>query len=133
MEARGRYLSEVQDYYLAHADYPAELNDFDFGLLYEAMAFVSLSHPSLEFDRPGLASLAIAEWTNQENKYLRYSGNSLTYPEAYLFTKYLVAAYGLDDMLTYCTTYTTTAFENNFSLSYTEAFADFRAEYDLPQ
>jgi hypothetical protein len=125
------YLTGIGNYYLAHADYPADLEDFDFGLLYEAMAMTSLTNPSLNINYPRIASRAIGEWTNQENAYLAYPGNSLSYPEAYLFTKYLVETYGLDAMLTYYASGATSAFKSTFGLSYTEAFADFRVAYGI--
>ncbi len=128
-----KYLSEVQAYYLSRAPYPEELEDFDFGLVYEAMAMTTLSNPTLEITYPQIAAHPTAAWSNQENKYLAYSGNSLTIPEAYLFTKYLVETYGLDEMMTYYTLSTTAAFENTFGLSYSEAFADFKAAYGIGQ
>ena len=127
------FLTEVQAYYSAQAPFPETVDDFDFGLFYEAMAMIPLLHPSLNVEYPRIAEYSIAKWTNQENKYLSYSGNSLTYPQAYLFTKYLVETYGLDTMLTYYETSTTAAFENIFGLSYSEAFVDFRAAYGIGQ
>lgn len=128
-----KYLGEVQAYYLSRASYPEELEDFDFGLVYEAMAMTTLSNPTLEITYPRIAAHPTAAWSNQENKYLAYSGNALTVPEAYLFTKYLVETYGLDEMMTYYTLSTTAAFENTFGLSYSEAFADFKAAYGIGQ
>lgn len=125
------FLSEVQAYYLSQASYPEELKDFDFGLFYESIAMVSLIKPSLNVEFPRLAEYSVAQWTNQENHYLAFPGNSLTYPQAYLFTKYLIETYGLDTMLTYHSKTTTSAFENTFGLSYSEAFADFRSAYGL--
>jgi hypothetical protein len=125
------YLTGIGNYYLAHADYPADLEDFDFGLLYEAMAMTSLSNPGLNINYPRIASRSIGAWTNQENAYLAYPGNSLSYPEAYLFTKYLVETYGLDAMLTYYGSGATSAFKSTFGLSYTEAFTDFRLAYGI--
>jgi hypothetical protein len=121
------YHSQVRDYYLAHAEYPASVNDLDIGLLFESMAIGTLSNPNLEFQYPQMSAMSIAETSREERKYQSYPGNDLTYPEAYLFTKYLVDTYGLEAMLTYCTTYSPLAFENIFGLSYADAFADFRA------
>ena len=120
------YPNAVQEYYLAHAEYPESLDDFDFGLLYEALGVVTLSNPALDITYPRIAAYSIAKWTNQENKYLAVSGNSLTYPEAYAFTKYLVETYGLEKMIAYNATFSPSAFKDTFELSYHEAFADFR-------
>lgn len=119
------FLVTLQEYYLSKSDYPETLNDIDNGLVYEAMAMVALSNPLLDIEYPRMATWSIAAYTNQENKYLAYPGNSLTYPEAYLFTKYLVDTYGLESMLDYCSYYSAAAFENTFGLSYYEAYADF--------
>ena len=123
----------VQEYYLARAEYPETLDDFDFGLLYEALGVVTLSKSTLDITYPRIAAYPIAKWSNQEAKYLAFPGNSLTYPEAYVFTKYLVETYGLEKMLDYNATYSAAAFENTFGLSYYEAFADFREAYTLDQ
>jgi len=125
------YFTEMQNYYLSTADYPETLQDFDNGLLYEAMAVAALSNPLLNFDYPRMAIWSIAKYSNQEDKYLAYPGNSMTYPEAYLFTKYLVATYGLESMLDYCSFYSAAAFENTFGLSYYEAYADFLDAYGI--
>jgi hypothetical protein len=95
------------------------------------MAMTSFTNPSLNINYPRIASRSIAAWTNQENAYRAYPGNSLSYPEAYLFTKYLVETYGLDAMLTYYGSGATSAFKSTFGLSYTEAFADFRVAYGI--
>lgn len=121
----------VQDYYLARAEYPETLDDFNFGLLYEALGVVALSNPTLDITYPRVAVYSIAKWSNQEAMYLAFPGNSLTYPEAYAFTKYLVETYGLEKMIDYNTTYSAAAFEDSFGLSYYEAFADFREAYTL--
>jgi hypothetical protein len=125
------YMSMVQEYYLEHAAYPEKLTDFDFGLLFEALAMGLLRNPDLDLYYPRMSVMTIAETTGQERNYLRYPGNDLTSPEAYLFTEYLVNTYGLEKMIAYCTTYSTLAFENTFGLSYAEVFDDFRTEYDI--
>ena len=122
------YLELVQEYYLSHAAYPSILMDFDFGLFYEALAVISLSNPDLELQER-LPSYSIARWTGSEIKFYPYPGNNLTYPEAYLFTKYLVETYGLDNMLAYGMTYSTLAFKNSFGVSYTTAYTDFLEVY----
>ncbi len=121
----------MQEYYLSKSDYPETLNDIDNGLVYEAMAVVALSNPLLDIEYPRMATWSIAAYTNQENKYLAYPGNSLTYPEAYLFTKYLVDTFGLESMLDYCSYSSATAFEDTFGLSYFDAYADFRGAYSI--
>ncbi|MCB2214267.1 hypothetical protein KQH50_02610 [bacterium] len=125
------YMGMVQDYYLDHAAYPEKLTDFDFGLLFEALAMGLLRNPDLDLYYPRMSTMTIAETTREERNYLRYPGNDLTTPEAYLFTEYLVETYGLDKMIAYCTTYATLAFQNTFGLSYDEAFDDFQAAYDI--
>ncbi|QRN82931.1 hypothetical protein JR338_10995 [Chloroflexota bacterium] len=125
------FLTALQEYYLSKSDYPETLNDIDNGLVYEGMAMVALSNPLLDIEYPRMATWPIAAFTNQENKYLAYPGNSLTYPEAYLFTKYLVDIFGLESMLDYCSYSSATAFENTFGLSFYDAFADFRAAYSI--
>ena len=126
------YLGLVQDYYLSHKDYPSNLKDFDFGRFYEGMAFITMNYPDLELFSTNFAKYSIARFSGSEAKYKPYSGNTLTYPEAYLFTKYLVDTYGLDNVLSYCMTYATLAFKNNFGVSYNEAYSDFRADYTIP-
>lgn len=121
----------VQDYYLARAEYPEKLDDFDFGLLYEALGVVALANPSLDIYYPRIAAYSIAKWTNQENKYIAVPGNSLTYPQAYTFTKYLVETYGLEKMIAYNATLSPSAFTDAFGLSYFDAFADFREAYNI--
>ena len=123
--------SLLQEYYLSKTEAPASLQDFDDGLLYEAMAVVALSNPSLDVSTPRMAVWSIAKYTNQEDNYLSYPGNSLTYPEAYLFTKYLVETYGLDTMLDYCAISSAAAFENTFGLSYYEIYPEFLAAYNI--
>ncbi|MBG0788442.1 MAG: hypothetical protein H0S79_25405 [Anaerolineaceae bacterium] len=125
------YLSALQDYYVTKAELPETLLDIDNGLVYEAMSMVALSNPLLNIEYPRMATWSIAAYTNQENKYLAYPGNSLTYPEAYLFTKYLVDTFGLESMLDYCSYASATAFEDTFGLSYYDAYADFRATFDF--
>ncbi len=125
------FLTAMQEYYLSKSDYPETLNDIDNGLVYEAMAVVALSNPLLDIEYPRMATWSIAAYTNQENKYLAYPGNSLTYPEAYLFTKYLVDTFGLESMLDYCSYSSATAFEDTFGLSYFDAYADFRAAFSI--
>ena len=125
------YHTAVHEYYLARAEYPEKLDAFDFSLLYEALGVVTLSNPTLDITSPRIAAYSIAEWTNQEDKYLAVPGNSLTYPEAFVFTKYLVETYGLEKMITFNTTYSAASFENTFGLSYHDAFAEFREAYNL--
>jgi hypothetical protein len=123
------YHNAVQEYYLAQSEYPETLDDFDFGLLYEALGVVTLNNPTLDITYPRISAYSIAKWSNQEEKYLAFPGNSLTYPEAYAFTKYLVETYGLEKMIEYNATYSAAAFENIFGLSYYDAFSDFRDAY----
>lgn len=125
------FLREVQAYYTSQAPYPEELDDFDFGLLYEAMAIVPLQNTSLNVEYPRLVEFSVAQWSNQENQYSSYPGNSLTYPQAYLFTKYLVDTYGLDAVLNYYNKTTTSAFESTFGQSYSAVFAEFKTAYGL--
>jgi len=121
----------MQEYYFSKAGNPANLEDFDDGLLYEAIAVVALNNPLLDIEYPRMATWSIAAYTNQENKYLAYPGNSLTYPEAYLFTKYLVETYSLDKMLDYCSFTSAAAFEDSFGLSYYGAYVDFLEAYNI--
>lgn len=127
------YLELVQDYCLDHEDYPAALKDFNFDRFYEGMAVITMNYPELELFSNNFAKYSIARWSGSEAKYKPYTGNTLTYPEAYLFTKYLVETYGLDNMLTYCMTYSTMAFTNSFGVSYTTALSDFRSMYIISE
>ena len=127
------YLELVQAYYLSHEDYPSALKEFDFGLFYEGMAVITMNYPDLELFSNNFAKYSIARFSGSEAKYKPYSGNTLTFPEAYLFTKYLVDTYGLDNVLSYCMTYSTLAFKNNFGVTYNEAYHDFKAVYAIPE
>ena len=128
-----QFLLMAQDYYYARKAAPSDLKDFDFGLCYEAMAFVTLSNPDLELHNRYF-SYSIAQFTGSERKYDPYPGNTLNYPEAYFFTKYLVETYGLDTMLTYClSNYSTLLFKNTFGVSYNEAYSDFRAAFIISE
>lgn len=128
-----QFLLMAQDYYFARKAEPDGLKDFDFGLSYEAMAFVTLSNPDLELHNRYF-SYSIAQFTGSERKYDPYPGNTLNYPEAYFFTKYLVETYGLDTMLTYClSNYATLLFENTFGVSYNEAYSGFQVAYAISE
>lgn len=98
-EDDGIYLELVQAYYLSHEDYPSSLKEFNFGRFYEGMAVIALNYPDLKLFSNNLAKHSIAWFSGSEAKYKPYTGNTLTYPEAYLFTKYLVDTYGLDNVL----------------------------------
>lgn len=87
-------------YYQEKTPLPETAEDFDWPTLYEAFAATTLIRRDLPTTF-GLACYSVDQkpLTFGYRQKQRLGGNSLSYPEAYLFTKYLADTYGLDAVL----------------------------------
>jgi hypothetical protein len=94
------FVDYVSKYYLDHAPLPSEADDLDFALFYEAIGITTLTHPDLETSL-SMARFNVLEIRAQLGNASRKAegGNVLTYPEAYVLTKYLAKTYGLDTVI----------------------------------
>lgn len=98
----------------------ADFDSFKFYLLEQAVARTTLSKPRYKL------SIDFAYATMSINDVRRFPadfpGNDLTYPEAYLFVRYLIDNYGIDKVLACCLNYD---FETFFNQIFDEAFVLF--------
>jgi len=120
------FLEELQNYYLQQEPMPFTLDDFNYQVFYEAMAVVPIVNPDINITEPKIALYSISMWRYElfHSIIANDQGNDLTYPQAYLFTEYMIETYGLDTFLSYCLTPLTT-FDEIFGISFENAFIDF--------
>lgn len=93
---------------------------FDFYLLEQSIAYVTLTKPEYK-------QKIKFPYATTSVKDLRYSssgdkGNNLTYPESYLFVRYLINKYGLDNVLNCCLAYD---LERSFNETYDVIYSNF--------
>ncbi|MFA5449664.1 MAG: hypothetical protein WC292_04425 [Clostridia bacterium] len=116
-------------YYQDKKPLSSTLEEFDFALAYEGIAAVTLTNENLNLNSVmPIAAQSVAERHPQSLPFLRFEGNDLSYPEAYLLIKYLVDNYGLDTVLEFCfdTGYN---FPQHFGKSYGQIFNEFITKY----
>jgi len=121
------FVNMIREYYFSKAPYPQGLDDTDYSLFYKAGATITLTNPELANSELKITiSRLFTESFKESRDYLNDDfGNDLTYPKAYLFTKYLIDMYDLDTMLSCC--FNEQTFEEAFGKTKEEAFADFMA------
>lgn len=95
----------------------ADFDSFKFYLLEQAVARTTLSKPRYKLS----IDFAYATMSINDVRLFPadFPGNDLTYPEAYLFVRYLIDNYGIDKVLACCLNYD---FEMFFNQMFDEAF-----------
>lgn len=97
------------------------IETFNFALMEEAIGLTTILYPQYK------SQITFPYATNsiyQAYKCSHTDENKLTYPEAYVFTKYLIDKYGLDKVLQCCSAYD---FEKVFGKAYIDEFSIFRS------
>ena len=97
------------------------IETFNFALMEEAIGLTTILYPQYK------SQITFPYATNsiyQTYKCSHTDENKLTYPEAYVFTKYLIDKYGLDKVLQCCSAYD---FEKVFGKAYIDEFSIFRS------
>ena len=115
---------KVIDYYLKYSNLPLSEEEVDEILIYEAWGVVATLNPELKsgiyiVDTP----IADIREEGVQSKLESKRGNSLSYPEAYVFVKYLVENYGIDTVVQATSEYE--ELEKIFGKSYEELYSDF--------
>lgn len=97
-----------------------DFDSFEFHLLEQAIAYTTLLSPEYKSS----ISFPYATVSVGDMRYVGSSdpGNKLTYPESYLFVKYLIDTYGIDKVLTCCLDYD---FDLVFHQAYETVYLDF--------
>lgn len=97
-----------------------DFDSFKFYLLEQAIAYTTLLTPeyksSINFPYATTSVGDMRYWPSS------YPGNELTYPESYLFVKYLIDTYGVDKVLACCLDYD---FDIIFNQPYDVVYSDF--------
>jgi len=115
------FVTMVKNYYLSIGGDFSSFSTFKFYLLEESIAYITLTNPMIKTK----IHFPYVTESIGGRKYLSYkddAGNELTYPESYVFTKYLINKYGLSKVLSCCEDY---EFENIFNGTYNEIFLSF--------
>lgn len=118
------FRKKVIDYYLKYSGLPLNEEDINEELIYEAWGMVATCNPELISDIY-IVDTPIAdireEW--RQSKLENKKGNSLSYPEAYVFIKYLIENYGVDTVVQ--ATSENEDIEKFFGKGYEELYSNF--------
>ncbi len=119
--ALGDFVEDVKTRFTIIGGTFTSFEDFNFYLLEKAIAYVTLTKPEYkESIRFPYATTSVANI--RQSSATGYEGNDLTYPEAYLFTSYLIEQYGLEKTISCCIDYD---FNKCFDNSFENVFAWF--------
>lgn len=110
------------DYYLKFSDLPSNEDNINEELLYEAWGITAVRNPELNSGVPVIET-SIANTSSTQSKLENEGGNSLSYPEAYVFVKYLIENYGIDTVVSAISEYEN--IEKYFEKDYEELYSDF--------
>ncbi len=120
------FMNHVKEYYLEKAPIPMEVTDLEFTLVYEALGKITLKEPelstSLNMAIIDVYQRRMGSLDNPPGK----GANRLTYPQAYVFSKYLAENYGLDTVVEVMIGRQT--FEEAFQGDFEEVFSEFVEE-----
>lgn len=116
----GSFVRDVKEKFQQLGGVFDDFDSFEFYLLEQAIAYTTLSAPEYKSS----ISFPYATTSVGDMRYLTSSdpGNRLTYPECYLFVKYLIGTYGMDSVLTCCLDY---EFDLIFHQTYEAVYSDF--------
>lgn len=114
------FVEDVKTQYKSSGGSFDSFEAFDFYLLEQSIAYVTLTKPEYK-------QKIKFPYATTSVKDLRYSssgdkGNNLTYPESYLFVRYLINKYGLDNALNCCLAYD---LERSFNETYDVIYSNF--------
>ena len=114
------FVEDVKTQYKSSGGSFDSFDVFEFYLLEQSIAYVTLTKPEYKHKIK-------FPYATTSVKDLRYSssgdkGNNLTYPESYLFVKYLINEYGLNNVLNCCLTYD---LEQSFNETYDVLYSNF--------
>lgn len=114
------FVEDVKTQYKSSGGSLDSFDVFEFYLLEQSIAYVTLTKPEYKHKIK-------FPYATTSVKDLRYSssgdkGNNLTYPESYLFVKYLINEYGLNNVLNCCLTYD---LEQSFNETYDVLYSNF--------
>ena len=116
----GEFVEEVKSQYNSIGGVFTSFEEFEFHLLEKAIAYITLNKPTYKNEiRFPYATTSIE---NMRSPAMVYEGNHLTYPEAYLFTSYLIEQYGIEKVLNCCIDYN---FNGVFGVDHFDAFEQF--------
>lgn len=122
------FTEELLENYTSRGGSMASVKDMDFALLERSIAHLTLTKPEwkgkIRKDVPILA-MSVSEKSAWYSSSME--GNDLTYFESYLFVKYLMGRFGLDDVLSlsFADNYN---FEKAFGSAYSTIFTEFLSE-----
>ena len=97
------WINLIREYYYNKAGKTESIADYDYALVYETIGVISLRYPELTADLRQKFGLSVDG--NYEvlrvpiRGITKETGDSLTYPESYLFVRYLFETYGMDKAL----------------------------------
>ncbi len=119
------FRQKCNQYYTEKGGKATSYEVFDRALYEEAVAYATFTHPEYKNTLSGFSfgTASVADRTNRPIS--GYEGNDLTYPEAYLFTKYLINEYGLDTVLSVLLS-DSYSFEKAFGKTYGNAMNEFK-------
>lgn len=122
-DVSGDLKSFVQDVKVKYESFGGDfsgIDTFKFYLLEQSIAYVTLTKP--EYKQK--IKFPYATTRVKDMKYLSSSdkGNELTYPESYLFVRYLINKYGIDKVLSCCFDYD---LMQTFGATYEKIYSDF--------
>lgn len=116
------FIAEVRQMYSEAGGSFGSFEEFDFALIERCIACATFSEPGLK-DRLGsefpFAAMSVGYYAPVASP---TEANGLTYPECYLFTRWLIENYGLDAVLLCCSGYD---FERYFGGSFEQVFSAF--------
>ena len=125
------FRSLIKRYYLSHDALPTTADEFDIALFYEAVGAIVMVYPELKENNPlHMASATLLQVRFEELaegpglEGMSNDGQELTYPEAYVLTKYVVEKHGLDEVMT--AYLSRTRFEEAFGWSFYNALEECR-------
>ncbi len=118
----GRFVESVKAEFSLRGGNFATFGAFDFSLLEECIARVTFES-SEKVEGFAFATSPVSAFHNSPPS--SYEGNGLTYPQAYLFTKYLIEQEGEVRVLNALPQGGTFDFTSSFGRSYAEYFAEF--------
>ncbi len=117
------FVEEVNARYHGLGGSYESLDQFDYAKLLQAIAYVTIQKPAYkESIRFPYATNALYEQSPLYDSLAE--GNLLTYPESYLFVRYLITEYGLDAVLNCCRDYD---FEKVFGKSFDDVLLVWQA------